>query len=35
MSDPDRPNPVLFMPDQLRADAVGCFVNPLVPRSGG
>src|SRR5215470_18318278 len=24
----DRPNLVLFMPDQLRADALGCFGNP-------
>ena len=26
-----RPNLVLFMPDQLRADALGCFGNPHVP----
>src|SRR4030042_1852280 len=26
---PDRPNFVLFMPDQLRADAVGAFGNPV------
>jgi arylsulfatase A-like enzyme len=25
---PERPNLVLFMPDQLRADALGCFGNP-------
>lgn len=25
-----RPNVLLFMPDQLRADAVGCFGNPVV-----
>ena len=31
MGRPDsRPNLVLFMPDQLRADAVGCFGNPVV-----
>ena len=24
----ERPNLLLFMPDQLRADAVGCFGNP-------
>ena len=26
----DRPNILIFMPDQLRADCVGCFGNPLV-----
>ena len=26
----ERPNIVLFMPDQLRADSVGCFGNPVV-----
>lgn len=26
----ERPNIVLFMPDQLRADCVGCFGNPVV-----
>ena len=26
---PGRPNVVLFMPDQLRADALGCFGNPV------
>lgn len=30
MTAPDRPNIVVFVPDQLRADAVGCFGNPHV-----
>ncbi len=29
MTDPHRPNLLLFMPDQLRADAVGCFGSPV------
>jgi arylsulfatase A-like enzyme len=31
MTASERPNIVLFMPDQLRADAVGCFGNGVVP----
>lgn len=30
MSDRPRPNFVIFMPDQLRADAIGAFGNPHI-----